>query len=373
MSSNRLSKPGRSAGRDGSTKSRNEYQPRPLQVYTSDFGAMHDKCQNDLGMRLPIKYKVHKPNCTCSKLQPRLKQQNFEFVEEVEEEGTSEFLNNGSLIVHPDSKGMPCIFHWQRSEDAFSFDDNPRMAEQELLNHIHTISQNKKNSMKINCAACLLEDEPNGFACVSSTSEETMHLVRDWTRHLASQLTISERAADHGDFVVSLPKSILEKLRAKTKMKRGSTPRNNNKTETTTITEEILEHLIQQEVPIPEEREGVEIKLGHHLDSLLYLTAAKEGDSYWLLNGFDNTTKDDEPGIVKLELNIPGGKRNLGETCLQAAIRETKEETSLLWDERWITGEKQNYRNPAEKMNRYYILHPPNSAELMMHEQTGKE
>ena len=48
----------------------------------------------------------------------------------------------------------------------------------------------------------------------------------------------------------------------------------------------------------------------------------------------------------------------MGETSLQAAMRETEEETSLQWDESWVVRVVQPMRD-NEKINRYYVLHPP--------------
>jgi hypothetical protein len=369
---------------------------RPLPVYTSDFGAMHQKCQDD-GMRAPIKYKVHKPGCSCSKLRTKLKSGNFQFVEQqqqqqqqqqdtiIDDNDNNTSLDDG-LIMHPDAKGIPCIFFWRNSENVFA--EDPRLAESELQNQIDVAAAAaavvSSSSFKVTCAACLLEDEPNGFACVSSSSEEVIHLVRDWTRKLAAKTPMDQRASDHGDFVLTLPRHLLEKLKKKKEQKKKKDSRTSTTTTALkeeedddsirTITDQIVAHMTQQNVPIPHEetREGVELKLGHHLDALLQLTSSskEEDDSttssnYWLLYGDDDSScTDAAPASVMFELNIPGGKRHLGETCLQAAIRETQEETSLIWDERWIVQEYQNHHHPFEKINRYYMLHPPDPAAL---------
>jgi hypothetical protein len=357
---------------------------------------MHQKCQDD-GMRAPIKYKVHKSGCSCSKLRTKLNSGNFQFVEQdtiIDDNDNNTLLDDG-LIMHPDAKGIPCIFFWRNSKNVFA--EDPRLAERELQNQIDVAAAAAaaaaaavvvvSSSFKVTCAACLLDDEPNGFACVSSSSEEAIHLVRDWTRKLAAKTPMDQRASDHGDFVLTLPRHLLQKLKMKKKKEQKQKQKKDSRTSVTTttleededddsictITEQIVAHMTQQNVPIPHEetREGVELKLGHHLDALLQLTASssKEEDdsssSYWLLHGYDDSScTDAAPASVSFELNIPGGKRHLGETCLQAAIRETQEETSLIWDERWIVQEYQNRHRPFEKINRYYMLHPPDPAAL---------
>ena len=61
-----------------------------------------------------------------------------------------------------------------------------------------------------------------------------------------------------------------------------------------------------------------------------------------------------------LELDLPGGKRHLGETALEGAIRETEEEASLAWDDLWVKTVLQA-KKFAERGNRYFILNPPES------------
>ena len=44
-------------------------------------------------------------------------------------------------------------------------------------------------------------------------------------------------------------------------------------------------------------------------------------------------------GPLKLMLDLPGGKRHLGESTLQGLIREVEEECSLLIDHEWFAGQ----------------------------------
>ena len=59
------------------------------------------------------------------------------------------------------------------------------------------------------------------------------------------------------------------------------------------------------------------------------------------------------------KVDIPGGKRYLGETSLQCAIRETEEETSLVIDEKWLDSLVEDDISESFRQNRYYFLQPP--------------
>ena len=67
-------------------------------------------------------------------------------------------------------------------------------------------------------------------------------------------------------------------------------------------------------------------------------------------------------------LDLPGGKRHLGEQSFEGAIRETEEESSLKIDERWLSERSPRY--DGVKSNAYFFLRPP--AEMVM-EQVEKD
>jgi 8-oxo-dGTP pyrophosphatase MutT (NUDIX family) len=82
------------------------------------------------------------------------------------------------------------------------------------------------------------------------------------------------------------------------------------------------------------------------------LALTSRSNDSWLVMGYDDHKS--------LELDLPGGKRHLGETSLEGAIRETEEETSLVWDASWVTTALQSKKR-SEGGNRYFVLHPPQS------------
>lgn len=432
-----------------------------IDVYTSDFQAMHQRCLQN-GMRLPIKYKIHKPKTTA--LHAKLKQGTLRCVDGDDSSNDSNNEDNlgdidipDGMIVRPPSKGLPFFFLGKNTSLA-AFNRNPRQTERSLQQQIDSSFQslgtksdngNAANGeagsieevtqkiaalstsapsiviptldptvMKFACAADLLADEPNGFACVASSSESVIQKVRDWTRKQALNVSQDEKATDHGDFVVSLPKELLwnflqakKKYDTLSKNKEKYTPPQWAKQilPLQQVQDDILSRLANQGIVAKMDNDKIatecdptttKITFGHHLQSLLHLImqnpkndnnkkrngssnkntktgrsnhkkfynhtskggnddsqtpSTSSGDDYMLIYGYDDSTDQES----SMELNIPGGKRFLGETCVEAAVRETKEETSLTWDEEWITKVHQNMKNPSEKINRYYMLHPP--------------
>eukprot|EP00536_Pseudo-nitzschia_multiseries_P005518 jgi/Psemu1/285832/fgenesh1_pg.103_\ len=113
------------------------------------------------------------------------------------------------------------------------------------------------------------------------------------------------------------------------------------------------------------------IELGHHLQSVLALTTTTtnnsnnnkrstssnddddDDDCWWFVIGYD-----DHKSIM---LDLPGGKRHLGETSLEGAIRETEEESSLTWDASWVVDVLSSRKASYDGGNRYFLLHPPQS------------
>ncbi|KAG7361280.1 hypothetical protein IV203_036380 [Nitzschia inconspicua] len=70
---------------------------------------------------------------------------------------------------------------------------------------------------------------------------------------------------------------------------------------------------------------------------------------------------EENGGSISIELDLPGGKRHLGESSFDCAIRETLEETSLLVDDTWHAGDGQPFKNTSTEdfCNAFYELRPP--------------
>ena len=397
---------------------------------------MHERCVQ-MGLNLPIKYKIHKPKTPA--LKPKLAQGTLRHIDDSSSSSNTTIpIPIDGMIVRPDMKTLQFFFLGKDTSLA-EYNKNPRETERRLQQQIDASFQTNtvpggnndqadssveqvtrdmaalstSNShhqlpitadstiMKFACAADLLADEPNGFACVTSRSETVVEEVRDWTRQMATK--VATKATDHGDFVICLPREVLweflQVIRAE-KKKNQNKPSPQSKTRPLNqIQDDILAQMVKQGVEAAAssssstesqtQEDGTKLKFGHHLESLLDLmmqnpskntisikknksnatassapdsssTIPTIGEDYMLIYGFDDSTDEE----IKLELNVPGGKRALGETSLQAAMRETEEEISLRWTESWIWRAYQNQKDPSLKMNRFFMLHPPDMEAL---------
>ena len=376
---------GRGAGQ-GRTAGRGQYAtgqhsvnptPRPIRVVTSHFDSFRRSCQN------AVKYKVHRPNCSCPNVKTLLHSDNNRRIIHIvgsandsnknhnnnnnnneEEEWLAEQVSDG-LLVLPDVRSASSVY-FCLDTTAQIYDADPTQTELKLQSELfppnhHRVVQpshfKNNNTFKVSCAACLLEDIPNGFACILSTDQDDVDKVRDQARQLADEN--STKHSDHAHFVATLPLDALMKL-----------DQTKTRSQIQSAQDEIVQLLINQGVPI--EPETHEIKLQHHLSALLGLfkdrhrqpikdpknnrnDGTQDSSWYCLVLGFDDTKGTPRP---HWSLDLPGGKRHLGENTLQAAIRETQEETSFVWDADWIRDEWRG-KGRSDFVNLYYILSPP--------------
>ena len=333
----------------------NAYQPnkRPekLRVFTSQFDSWHSSIQ-------AARYKVHKPNCNCPTLE-RVRYHNMEFVEqqqqqEIMEEDEAKKIAWNALTVQPQVKNIRSMYRCLDTEQEV-YSANPVQAELKLRREIFDNNKTDEATADygVSCAPCLLHREPNGFACVSSNSVESLNQVRDTARLAALQK--QELHPDHAHHLVTVPHSALARLWRSSK--KGGHDNGKGRDD------ELYDLLCTQDVPI--EPETSAIVLGYHLTSLLGLTTtnkksntntSRAADPCWLVMVYDGTGK--QHSRPHWTLDLPGGKRHLGETALDAAIRETLEETSLVWTADWVQEQLQSDRK-EQSINRYYLLTPP--------------
>ncbi len=290
-----------------------------------------------------LRYKVHKPMCDCPKLLKMVQHH-----ENAGDELASVMLEDGkvdALVVVPDTKQK--YVYVCKDTSLGVFDEDNFKAEKRLRNELFPEGGSRPmdgNGFKLSCASCLLEHEPNGFCLIASPSEAVVDAVRDMSRNNQRKKEASGIALhqDHAHFVARLPSLALwNLLRSKTRAQKGQ------------AVDEIIGHLSNQDIELgyAEEFTG-RIDLGHHLSSVLTLKGRSKEAEFWFVMGYDDRKS--------LELDLPGGKRHLGETCLEGAIRETEEETSLKWEASWKKGELQSKKR-SEAGNRYFILYPPES------------
>ena len=348
-SSGRSHQAGRHGGRlrpSGSRRCRGDPN-QPIRVFTSQFETLHASTQ-------AARNKVHKPACDCPPVAKILRHKR-EYVDPSHQENEAdetELLNG--LVVMPQIKTIRCIYLClDTNQEAYAAD--PVQAELKLQ---HELFEHHTADYKVSCAPCLLNREPNGFACVSSTCMDTISEVCE-TARLAAREKEQELHPDHAHYLVTLPRSVLARLwRCQTR------------SQARTVQDELYQHLSTQGVLM--QPETASIVLGHHLTSLLGLTNNNnrtkkddddDDDKYWLVMVHDHTdhphkNNNNNNNTLHWSLDLPGGKRHLGETAMEAAVRETTEETSLVWNVDWVQQELQS-KKASEQMNRFFLLTPP--------------
>lgn len=334
---------------------------KPIRVFTSNFDSFRSVCNN------PLRFQVHRPKCSCPNVKHMLSDGStiLRMLDTAdlggeaagEEEWFAEQLMDG-LLVLPKTRATNAAYHCLDTSSKI-FDAEPQETERKLAGELFPSLQNAQSNattsepFKVSCAACLLDDVPNGFACVSSTDPRHIEIVRDMAKGSAEiKEDNSSKHEDHAHFLATLSFDTLVKLH-------GSRTRS----EKEAAQEEVTQLLSAQGVPV--EMGHTEIKLQHHLSSLLWLLKERQEQRrapldekeswYWLVLIYDDSSTSQ--GVSRLSLDIPGGKRNLGESTLDAAIRETEEEVSLSWNNDWVY--KKIRGQQSEFMNMYFMICPP--------------
>ena len=286
------------------------------------------------------KYKVHAPNCTCSKiegLRNRFHQYNNKrsLTDKLKDLAMSDPFDN--LVVVPDTKTTPAIFVCNETTSK-EFRSDARLCETKLAYEIFSGDDNalpKEKTMdvlafKVSCAACLLTGhQKNGFVAIVSDSAQELLSTLSKARIAAGDAAKHFKLhSDHAHFVFAVKLSSCNSLlqSAKTRSKYSQT------------VSEILLQLKNGGVDLPSADASCSIQLGHHLSTLLRLQgqfkskAPERMSQYVMVIGYD-----DGPSPPKLTLDLPGGKRHLGESTLESLVREVKEECSLDLPREWLS------------------------------------
>jgi hypothetical protein len=317
----------------------------PCQVHMDDFFAFLQLVDNE-------KFKVHKPGCMCPKMKS-LRERISDHSPQLQ-----------GLVVVPDSgaKFLPHVFLHPVSENA-NLEDKEALLSMELRLKDVIFPENAPTpDIKVSCASCLLEHIPNGFVCINSNARSRVESARDLAQRNASALLEAGKKlhADHAHHVVVLDS---KHLPAASGASRGKKQRHNENLNHMKVLREMLENEGIDMAPV------TSIVLGHHIKSLLQMMKRKE--FYFLAIVFENKLND---GSLGIEIDLPGGKRHLGEGSFDCAIRETLEETSLLVDIRWHKGDGQPLKNTSRDdfCNSFYDLHPQEENQPSNVDQIGK-
>lgn len=293
-----------------------------------------------------VRYKVHRPNCSCPKVRSLA--------------DTRDFLQarTSGFVVLPDVKKIQSIFTCGCTT-AESFDRDPLGCEGGLLETIFSSTKDFITNVKISSASCILENEANGFLCITSSSRSLVDDAK--SRAMDAKNSKMKRGMtlhpDHADHICILRQSSLKRshIRIKSKDDTGIS------SEDSLLLQELQDQgvdLIGDDADAPNTMPKIEI--GHHLKTMMNLTSMKGKDNF--IFTMITTNKSSNKNVIKID--CPGGKRHLGETSFECAVRETEEETSLMIDETWLIGDD-GIRNPVssrdhkERGNVFFLARPP--------------
>lgn len=252
-------------------------------------------------------YKVHAPYCSCWHMR-ELRNNNST---------PSNNQHNNLLVV---AKPIGNVF-FSEETGVVAYEDDAKSCELKLANEL--FADNKMGieiKPKVSCAQCLLtaNDKKNGFLGIFSHSLEEIQATVDSARNTESmekdQGILHSR--NHADFVSAIEVSSLQSW-----LQGGSVH----------ATNEVLNQIIDggvADVPY----HNVRLKVTHPLETLLtYMSSSSsfENLTYVMIWGFI-----DGPHTVQIDLI--GGKRHLGESTLECALRKADKECSLKIDEGWL-------------------------------------
>jgi hypothetical protein len=343
----------------------------PVNIETTNFlYTFHDKVR-------AAKYKVHAPNCDCSKVErirKRYIDSNQPQNHNTRDNSTSSNLhyNNpiqfdidggfsqqfdelqvtddtfDNLVVLPDT-ARPSMAYICQNTSSKHFHDNGTACEQKLAVDIFGSKTGDAGGniedlppFKVACAICLLTGHYwNGFVALVSATCDPLRSIVQKARNDAKAKMSGGLHADHAHFVCILDISTLSSflMIAKTR----SSWKNCVQRILTEINVSGVEFSADVQSFISGDTEikdnDVSITLGHHLTSFLQIMIDKGPNKtksfqpqYLMVIGYQD-------GPFKWTLDLPGGKRHLGESTLEGAIREVEEECSLLLSREWLEGQ----------------------------------
>lgn len=364
-----------------------------VHVIQSNFlSEMHAKC--------PVGcYKVHRSGCDCTKMKQTLSMIST----------NNNLTTEGGLIVLPDTsiKNIPHIFFLAPNMELINphreIITNPKYRislENKLRTHLFPTKAEdlpKRNvpPYKVSCASCLLQLENNGFVCVASKDFSTIQSVIQQANQRkdekmvrkSTNTCINNKSSLHGDhafLLLALPRRSLWNIAKK----------NVTEFETNIVMQIFLSQVKDITYDQPHSRTYLDtlikiyddgealtnttFHLGPHLHSMLRMTnssctvasdaiqridhpsiegkgemTVEDEEDWWLVMVENKPNLQNRTKKIVWNLDLPGGKRHLGETSLQCAIRETEEETSLVIHETWTKYALK------ELTNTYYIMNPP--------------
>jgi hypothetical protein len=280
----------------------------------------------------------------------------------------SQDYDNGILVV-PDSKSPHFAYLSPRSSIAEYLSDHlecERKLAQEVFSSVASSKQQTQikfpSPLKLRCGACMLAKVPNASVVVMggidevSTVLQEAHVRADVTRAAAAAATASESGLhhDHAHMLMSIPLlPLINACMAKTRQSKSQA----NETLHRAICQFNMDHQNKSDFDLSKPKKEF-IKLEHHLTTVfgvkrfyqcLPLNSSTSSFLRTPPRKNEQTTNNKNDWLQSMmvlvlayddgdywSLDLPGGKRHLGETAWSCARRETFEESSLVIDEEGI-------------------------------------
>ena len=287
----------------------------------------------------PDKFKLHLPDCTCKEAKA------------VVHKATTK-VKGCYLLIERTSDNTCTSKQYQGEVKTIGADTGKTSLETETLlaKAISTKLIQNRNSLKdVSGAQCVLQSQPNAFVCICSKTKHNVTIAKKKAEE-TMKLGWKTNYTDCADYICVVPKIELTKLHKK------MSPTNYiweiQKLQNTLLRECNLSHKRTMNT-------SIDTIVGHHLKTVLPLLPKHV---WWLLVIVRKHDKSDK-GSFTLHVDIPGGKRHLGESPYQCAIRELQEETSLQINKDWLMNNGNSLKSKliGEECNTYYLACPPDS------------
>ena len=287
----------------------------------------------------PHKFKLHLPNCTCREAKAVV-------------DKTTTDVGGSYLLIERTSNRTYTNKEYHGEVITIGEDTGRTSLETEklLAKAISTkFIQNSNSLQNVSGAQCVLHNQPNAFVCICSQTKHKVTIAKNKAEE-TMQLGWKKNYTDCADYICVVPK--IEVINLLREMSPNNYMWEIQKLQNTLLRECGLSH--KRTVTT-----SIDTFVGHHLKTVLPLLPKH---IWWLLVIVRKQSKSEE-GCFTLHVDIPGGKRHLGESPYQCAVRELQEETSLQINRDWLMnkGNSLNSGIIGEKCNTYYLACPPDT------------
>jgi hypothetical protein len=172
------------------------------------------------------------------------------------------------------------------------------------------------NNIKVSCAECVLSTVQNGFACILTAQKSRLEeVIQNAEQNRNEKEKYHKLHHDHAQFLHPITLAGLRDMKCWKKS--------------------FINDLIREKgKKYVKEWEHCWEEGPHLLEMMVIFKNRRVNNAQFMMIMFEYT-KAEENKTNNWKLDIPGGKRYLGEKTLDCAIRETEEETSVHIHEKW--------------------------------------